>query len=319
MNRDKLLKLVRQSGISYKEPVGDEMRVCCPKCPKGDTRYKFYFNLKKEQGHCFRCDARVGTSEKFLVYICGISPTKIVGNAPGIQPASYLQKLLRKTRDCEKVEAPLPEKSWVVSERTDLVSVKEIWLYLKRRGFTWKTVAKVIKPVVSFSYHNWFILPVYSGEELRFWIRRTILGHVEPKYLSFDYKTDGDGDQSKYYSKSEVIWGYDLIKEGEPVVICEGILSAAAVVQCGFSAVAILGSTLSKKQRVLLREKNPSCVIVLLDGPRPGDNTRKKTHKILRMLDDYFDVKIPELPVGKDPNDLLDRLVLKSYISQYYG
>ena len=124
----------------------------------------------------------------------------------------------------------------------------------------------------------------------------------EPKYLG---PASEDRSGNAYWSKGSVLWGYDLIARGGPCVVCEGILSAATVVQAGLPAVALFGKTLSKVQRSLLVEKKPGIIYVMLDGRTPEDNTVEKAHEVYDKLVNFVKkVEIVELPEGMDPNDL---------------
>jgi hypothetical protein len=304
MDRKRIISFVEGAGIIHKIS-GDELQVCCPFCPDGDVKFKFYFNLKKEQGHCFRCDTRIGTTERFLKQVCKIPLSSITATEKSRVVDNYLSHIIkcRKQPDL-RIPAEFPAKTIQVMTHPSSILCQEVYNYLWGRGFTQETI-KLLDPQVSFTYPNWFILPVYNFGELRFWVRRSLQRYEEPKYLSFSYKADGDGDEDKYYGSGDVLWGLDLIKQGEPLILCEGILSAASVIQQGLSAVALLGSTMSKAQRVLLQSKEPSQIVVALDGKRPGDNTLKKTAHITKMLHDRFErVDFITLPDGKDPNDL---------------
>ncbi len=104
--------------------------------------------------------------------------------------------------------------------------------------------------------------------------------------------------------KSTLLYGYyqarHLLHHGVVVVECPwGVLR---VTQLGIPAVALLGTSLSPRQRQLLLELPK--VVLLLDGDQAG---RRATVSISAQLANAMPV---DLPVGLDPDDLTDDALL---------
>lgn len=302
----KVLQLLKRNKRDFKCP-GHELQVRCPHCPGGGL--KFYFNLKKDLGHCFRCEASVYGLESFLRFVVGLQQDHIAEVSKKVSEGGWTQKkrgtLIRllhtKEREYKLKPAPLPDKRVRVVESALSILGNEIIRYLRLRGFNPDSIQR-LDPYVSMLYPNWFILPVRLDDKIVYWIRRTLL-NAEPKYMSPDTEKDG---RQVYYAKSDVLWGYDLLEKGGECIITEGILSAAAVCQLGHPAVAIFGKTLSIIQRNLLIDKELKQITIALDGRKKGDNTNEKAAKIYSQLRDFVEsVQVLTLPPGKDPNDLI--------------
>ena len=76
--------------------------------------------------------------------------------------------------------------------------------------------------------------------------------------------------------KGQVLWGLDKIYQGymlgvldSPIVVCEGFKACLSIERAGFTAVALLGSYLTKQQRYLL-ERVATDVVVFLDNDEAG-------------------------------------------------
>lgn len=287
---------------------GAEIYLKCPFCV--GTGLKLYFNLNTSLWWCHRCQEKGHGLKRFLKRI-GVPTERIEKLKQTSETTEWQQAKIEGMRKLLRIEdnmqleckpAPFPERTYRVLGSRKSIVAGEVVEYLQSRGFNQKTM-ELLDPYVSMSLFNWFILPVKHDCEIVFWQRRTLIRH-EPKYLGPEIMKK-NGEQV-YFGKSDVLWGLDLIQEGEDVVICEGILSAATVVQTGVCAVAIMGKRLSRRQRDLLIEKKPGRIIIALDGWSLGDNTSKWAAEIKKDLYDFFpgNVLIMTLPEGKDPNDL---------------
>lgn len=294
---------------------GDEWRVNCPgsNCI-GYTDLKFYFNIEKEKGHCFRCGKTVHSLKDFFKYIIIIDSkldrdwykrTSI--NSDGRELVIKTYKALHSNKITATVPvdfqcAPLPDDAFRILGCQGTIISMEIINYLRDRGFNDQAI-NLIDPYFANHLSYGIILPYKRNGEIVFWIQR-LFGSYGPKYISAI--NEGNSGLVQYYGKSSVLWNIDNIEDNSQVVICEGIFSAASVIQCGLQAIGISGKTLSEMQRSLLMEKKPKKILIALDGRRPGmDNTTEKSEKMKRNLIDFIeDITIINLPEGKDPNDL---------------
>lgn len=125
------------------------------------------------------------------------------------------------------------------------------------------------------------------------------LGDSEPKYLN--------SPETPAYVKGEHLYGLDVARdairrEGFAVLV-EGYLDLIALHQAGFeNAVASLGTALTPAQ-VKLLARYTQRVVVSYDGDTAGVNAAAKTLDL--FLERGFDVRVAEIPQGKDPDDFV--------------
>ena len=144
-----------------------------------------------------------------------------------------------------------------------------------------------------------------------------------------------ESDESKYvnspetylFNKSSVLYNYHIAKEKARIAgyvyVLEGFMDVFALARVGIdSAVAIMGTALTKEQIALLRKLNVE-VRVCLDGDLPGQSATIKVARKLeeaglhfRIVDTKGNVKDPDEILNQDGeeslkyylNNLVDRL-----------
>ena len=133
------------------------------------------------------------------------------------------------------------------------------------------------------------------------------LGDSEPKYLN--------SPETPAYVKGEHLYGLDVARdairrEGFAILV-EGYLDLIALHQAGFeNAVASLGTALTPSQVKLLARYSER-VVVSYDGDTAGINAAAKTLDL--FLERGFDVRVAELPQGKDPDDFVKQQGVAAY------
>ncbi len=133
------------------------------------------------------------------------------------------------------------------------------------------------------------------------------LGDSEPKYLN--------SPETPAYVKGENLYGLDFARdairrEGFAILV-EGYLDLIALHQAGFeNAVASLGTALTPSQVKLLARYSER-VVVSYDGDTAGINAAAKTLDL--FLERGFDVRVAELPQGKDPDDFVKQQGVAAY------
>jgi DNA primase len=125
------------------------------------------------------------------------------------------------------------------------------------------------------------------------------LGDAEPKYLN--------SPETPTYVKGEHLYGLDVAKdairrEGFAVLV-EGYLDLIVLHQAGFeNAVASLGTALTPAQ-VRLVSRFAERIVVSYDGDTAGRNAASKSIDLL--LERSFEVRVAEIPGGRDPDELI--------------
>jgi DNA primase len=125
------------------------------------------------------------------------------------------------------------------------------------------------------------------------------VGDAEPKYIN--------SPETPTYTKGDQLYGLDLAgdairREGFAVVV-EGYLDLAALLQAGFDqVVASLGTAFTSAQARLLARYTDR-VLVSYDGDAAG--AQATTRSLDLLLERGFEVRVVELPAGKDPDDFV--------------
>jgi DNA primase len=148
-------------------------------------------------------------------------------------------------------------------------------------------------------FRNRVMFPIrdYSARVVAFGGRG--LGDSEPKYLN--------SPETPAYVKGEHLYGLDVARdairrEGFAILV-EGYLDLIALHQAGFeNAVASLGTALTPSQVKLLARYSER-VVVSYDGDTAGMNAAAKSLDL--FLERGFDVRVAEIPQGKDPDDFV--------------
>jgi DNA primase len=133
------------------------------------------------------------------------------------------------------------------------------------------------------------------------------LGDSEPKYLN--------SPETPAYVKGENLYGLDVAREAIRregfAILVEGYLDLIALHQAGFeNAVASLGTALTPSQVKLLARYSER-VVVSYDGDAAGINAAAKSLDL--FLERGFDVRVAEVPAGKDPDDFVKEQGVAAY------
>ncbi len=131
-----------------------------------------------------------------------------------------------------------------------------------------------------------------------------------PKYVN--------SPETLLYKKSELLFGYDKAKHGirhlDFSLIVEGQFDVVMCHQAGYSNTVAVSGTALTLHHVQLLERLSDKVVLALDADRAGIAAMKKAAQV--MLGRGLDVKVAELPLGKDPADVIseDSAVFKNVI-----
>jgi DNA primase len=125
------------------------------------------------------------------------------------------------------------------------------------------------------------------------------LGDAEPKYVN--------SPETPAYTKGEHLYGLDVAKEAIRregfAILVEGYLDLIALHQAGFTnAVASLGTALTSSQ-VRLLARYAERVVVSYDGDAAGASATARSLDL--FLERGFDVRVAEIPGGRDPDDFV--------------
>lgn len=120
-----------------------------------------------------------------------------------------------------------------------------------------------------------------------------------PKYVN--------SPETELYKKSELLFGYDKAKHGirnlNFSLIVEGQFDVVMAHQAGYANTVAVSGTALTVHHVQLLERLSDRVVLALDADRAGIAAMKKAADV--MLRRGIDVKVAEMPLGKDPADMI--------------
>jgi DNA primase len=120
-----------------------------------------------------------------------------------------------------------------------------------------------------------------------------------PKYVN--------SPETELYKKSELLFGYDKAKQGirqlNFSLIVEGQFDVVMAHQAGYGNTVAVSGTALTLHHVHLLERLSDRVVLALDADRAGIAAMRRSAEL--MLKRGIDVKVAEMPLGKDPADII--------------
>jgi DNA primase len=247
---------------------------------------------------CSVRDAAIKLQTWFLVPAAGDHPAP-VGKEPFAESSAGKEPELREVRTASGIGDGESNKPLAFR----LQNVDHTHPYLGERGLT-EEITKAFG--VGFfpgkgSMHDRIVIPIHNREgELVAYAGRAIDGS-EPRYKF-----------PSGFHKSIELFNLHRVRGELSVVLVEGFFDCMKVAQAGFPCVALMGSTMSKKQEELLAE-HFGHVVVMLDGDDAG---RSATTDIVdRLQGRVYRVQAVDLPIGGQPDGLSDEELRKTLCS----
>ncbi|WP_072681442.1 DNA primase [Arcobacter sp. LA11] len=305
---------------------GANFKACCPF--HGEDTPSFVVSPAKQIYHCFGCGVG-GDSIKFVMEYEKLSYPETLEKLASMHNVTleYDNNNNQKKQDVKVLEEvnKYYQKLFVNNN-----TAKE---YIKSRGISEFSIEKfeigyapVSGDTINFLKNNYYNLadakelgiidtgtnglysrfieritfPIYSlSSKIVGFGGRTITGH-NAKYVN--------SPQTKIFNKSKLLYGYNLAKENiykkNRIIVTEGYLDVIMLHQSGFNtAVATLGTALTKEHLPLLRRGEPK-VIVAYDGDKAGLNAAFKASVMLSQGE--FEGGVVIFGEGKDPADMVN-------------
>lgn len=298
--------LVARLGEYKSAGGGLEVRFNCPQCVtrrhnvgNPDRDQKLYVNFSRGVFFCQRCFWK-GPID-YLYKSLGIVNTLPNG------VLEYLPQDLAEEVGIDKDDLVEPSGSIGVPDTSSDFASTDAWFWLWSRLHTigqeelFELMAEtVFRRGLKKYWHRVFICDVYRGVT-RYWQSRTYLDGVKPKYLS-----------PWGISRNEVLFNQQYVEDYscDPVIICEGMLSA---IVAGRDAVATYGRVVTTGQLELLAGLD--CREFILAAESDPD-AKKDACKVAEGLHRRGKkVYILEMPPKEDPASL-GREVFRSMLDR---
>lgn len=247
----------------------------CPKCGQ-HKQEKLYVNTKNGVFHCFRCDYSGRLKSKPNLSDLKENSTAIKKDVI-VDTNIYLMPFHREKLTDEQLQA------------------------LYNRGITDNDI----------SYYN-----ISGGKRIQ--IPNLVLGSLSDLICMWEWRKDRITKFNPKYlysedvKKSRVLFNSHNLKQGDNVILCEGIFNA---ITAGKTGVASYGKNLSDYQLSILLSKQPKSITIAYDPDLPGVTGAVKAIESLSKNKYLGKVYYILLPKNKDVNDL-GKVAFKEYLEQ---
>jgi DNA primase len=314
------------------EKAGKNLKARCPF--HNEKTPSFIISPERGNYYCFGC-GKNGDIFSFVQEYEGVEFTealKILAERAGVEVNFDSKKENLKKKEYLKIL----EKATSFFE-TNLKTEQAILNYLKERGLEEKDIKKWR---IGFSKNEWNSLGNYfqklevkkevldkiglikKGEKGDYYdrFRSRIMfpiSDINGNIIGFTGRIFGTDDQkqAKYinspdtelFNKSKILYGYHLakgaIRKNNFSILVEGQFDVIAAHKMGYlNSVATSGTALTDDQLTLLNRLS-SRLVLALDADSAGFRASERAWQM--ALSKGMDVKIANLPEGKDPGDLL--------------
>lgn len=150
-------------------------------------------------------------------------------------------------------------------------------------------------------FQNRVVFPIFDEYGVVVSFGGRCLDNRDGKYIN--------GADSDVFHKSEILYGLNFVKSKERIFLVEGYLDVIMMQQNGYSAVASMGTAVSKLQIEKLW-KHTNEIVVCMDGDAPG---RKAAYKVallaLECIHIGKEMNFLLLDQGEDPDSYLNKKV----------
>lgn len=336
-----VIELLDDLDVNYKR-YGDEVRIVCP-FHRNANGYNLSINVKKRVFHCFShgCEQngynlvdlvmrimKTDDRERTVRYMASLANLEIDFLCRNITKDSYKNKkgllsfkestlsFIKEFRTIEEEgESAVYQESQIREWHNALLESKYPLRYLKEE-----------RKLTDWDIENYYvgfdpeekdiIFPVYSIEgKLKAVVRRT-LSEEKAEYFG-KYRVVG--------TKSECLYGlYEAQSEGynlNKIILVEGVFDAIALHRMGYTAVALLGTSLSKYQLKILYELSPDEIILCLDNDScKGEDEDSGKNGVLRIINQFSkagfnldSISVIQLSGYQDPDEVPEKEFRKMY------
>ncbi len=294
MNIDSLINTLETANFTPNLVAsGTELTITCPLC--WDDKPRLYISTVSGLWYCFKCN-RKGNLLSFLTDICDLDySTAFIASQLIKEKEEYNLPIIKKRKD------PISSLTDAVCLPTDFMNInKRVFTnklvspglrYLEERGINEELAKQYgIGYCITGPYSYRVIVPVYTEGELKTFVARSWLKSPLKKVLMPPGST-----------ASQALFNYDSPRNAlQETILVEGVFDALKLIPTVPNVIATLGAHITTEQRLLLKRKGDTNVILLRDGDKAGLEASIKEARLLKAA--MMNVKIAILPEGKDPN-----------------
>ena len=322
------------------KPAGINFRALCPfhreKTPS------FIVSPEKQIWHCFGC-SRGGDIFSFIMGMEGLSfveALRLLASKAGVQlkkqdpkltsqrnrlldiielASKYYHKILLDNEQAKEIRDYLAKrglaseiiKEWQVGYSLD--SWDDLLNFLKSKGYSENEIflaGMIVKKEKAAGFYDRFrgrvMFPIrdINGNAVGFSARISPAKEASDKMGKYI-----NNPQTMIYDKSKILFGLDqaklAIKKEDLAVIVEGQMDVITAHQHGFTnLVASSGTALTADQVALLKRYSPNLALAF-DMDKSGELAAERG--IAQAMQAEMNIKVIELPIGKDPDECIKR------------
>jgi len=334
-----IIELLEDLDVDYKS-YGDEVRIICPFHKDADG-YNLSININKRVFRCFShgCEQdghnlidlvmrlmETTDREKTVRYMSELAKLEIDFLGRNITKDNFKTKkgllfkdstlsFIREVRTIEEEGESVYQESQIREWHGKLLKSKYALEYLnnERKLTDWdiENFYLGFDPV-----EKDIIFPVYAiNGKLKAVVRRT-LSEEKAEYCG-KYRVIGAKSECLYGLKEAQDMDYDLSR----LILVEGVFDAIALQRIGYSAVALLGTSVSKYQLKILYELSPAEIILCLDNDScKGEDEDSGKNGVLRSINQFSkagfnldDISVIQLLGYQDPDEVPEREFRRMY------
>jgi DNA primase len=324
--KDRILEIIEHYFGRYKPSGPSDVTLKCPFHKGGqENRPSFGINIETGVGNCFSCGTR--GSLLYLLNLRGLSKEEIdseLGDLKSILIANAVAAKERRAeewllRDPFMAHPILPDKLQAVYGRffpTNLVNLGFDVEVLRSLGVGFDTLNnRVMYPIRDLygnlagfvgGASNEYQEPKYKVYQGR---RKDHIGRT----LDSDYGSWFDEEFTDYsrFRNHEHIWNFERVypqliygKEAGTLIIVEGFKACMWLLQHGYwNTVALMGSKIFEKQRLLLSRLNSNFVL-FLDNDKAGIDGTTGIGQLLYQKHGVYCAEYPLREEAHQPTDL---------------
>lgn len=250
----------------------------CPFCY--DQKHHFSVSLQHGVWNCWKCGDQ--HTSKTIYNLC-----KHLGvQLPRDLITSFNIEDLPEPEKIQYTDIQLPDYKLFTNENLSTLLGQRAFQYLLARGIDYE---RIVQDGIGYCSSGPFayrvIIPMTVNHKVVYFQARDFIGRSTIKYLNAEV------------SREAVLGNYDYV-EGDTCILVEGFFGAIHV-----NGIALLGRTISDGQIALLKRKQFSKFIILLDGWKPDADTRINTANIADKLKGIASTYVIYLPKGAQPDN----------------
>jgi DNA primase len=302
-------------------------------CPfHSEKTPSFMVSPDKQIWHCFGCNEG-GDVIAFVEKMDALSFPEAVRELAQRTGVKLSQNFNENKEPTEKLFEINEAACRFYEEKLNFEQGKTTYTYLEKRGLSTKTIKEfrlgyspaqgevLIKELVSLGYkkeelvkagvagskngrvydqfRNRLMFPIMNAQGKVIGFSARVLDNSLPKYINTP--------ETPIYHKSNILFGFDKAKEQirkqDHIILVEGNMDVIFSYQAGVKNIAAASGTALTEAQLNLIKRYTKNIKMSFDVDLAGQNATKRAIEMAQGLG--FNIKIIEIPTGKDPADLV--------------